>query len=63
MASEVNEALRRLVAERACHVCEYCLVHEEDVYHGCELDHVRSVKHLGLTVEALASSPGLASLG
>ena len=51
MGSEINEALRRQVVERAYHVCEYCLVHEEDVYHGCEVDHIRSVKHSGLTVE------------
>jgi len=29
---------------------EYCLVHEEDVYHGCEVDQVISVRHGGLTV-------------
>ena len=29
----------------------YCLVHEVDVYHGCEVDHIRSVKHGGLMVE------------
>ena len=51
MGSEVNEALRRLVTERAYHVCEYCLVHEEDVYHGCEVDHIRSLKHGGMTME------------
>ena len=51
MSSEVSETLRRRVAERAWHVCEYCLVHEEDVYHGCEMDHIRSLKHEGLTVE------------
>lgn len=50
MGAEVSEALHRLVAERAWHVCEYCLVHEDDVYHGCEVDHIRSVKHGGLTV-------------
>lgn len=50
MSSEVSDALRRVVAERAYHVCEYCLVHEEDVYHGCEVDHVRSVKHGGQTL-------------
>ncbi len=50
MSSEVSEALRRQVADRAFHVCEYCLVHEEDVYHGCEVDHIRSFKHAGLTV-------------
>ncbi len=52
MSNEVSDALRLLVAERAYRVCEYCLVHEEDVYHGCEVDHVRSVKHGGLTLEA-----------
>ena len=50
MSNEVSEALRRLVAERAYRVCEYCLVHEEDVYHGCEVDHILSIKHGGLTV-------------
>jgi hypothetical protein len=50
MSSDLSEALRRLVAERADHLCEYCLVHEADVYHGCEVDHVVSVKHGGTTV-------------
>lgn len=50
MSNEVSDALRRLVADRAYRVCEYCLVHEEDIYHGCEVDHILSVKHGGLTV-------------
>ena len=50
MSSEVSEALRLRVADRAYHVCEYCLVHEEDVYHGCEVDHIQSAKHAGATV-------------
>ena len=50
MSSDVNEAARRLVAARAYRVCEYCLVHEEDAYHGCEVDHILSIKHGGLTV-------------
>lgn len=50
MGSEVSAALYRLVGERAWHVCEYCLVHEQDIYHGCEVDHIRSVKHGGLPV-------------
>ena len=49
MSGEITDTLRRLVTDRAYHVCEYCLVHEEDVYHGCELDHVLSRKHGGLT--------------
>jgi hypothetical protein len=51
MSSEVSEALRRMVAERAYHVCEYCLVHKDDLYHGCEVDHIRSLKHAGPTLE------------
>ena len=45
--SEFNERLRRAVAERAYQVCEYCLVHEEDAYHGGEMDHILSLKHGG----------------
>jgi hypothetical protein len=50
MSSEVTERLRQQVAERAYQVCKYCLIHESDVYHGCEVDHIRSVKHGGLTM-------------
>lgn len=47
----VGAELRRLVAARANHLCEYCLLHEEDTYFGCEVDHVVSRKHGGLTEE------------
>jgi hypothetical protein len=50
MSDEVSQAQRRLVADRAGRLCEYCLVHESDVYHGCEVDHVISIKHGGPTV-------------
>lgn len=49
MSSEIPEKLRRRVAERAYCVCEYCLTHEADLYHGCEVDHIRSLKHSGVT--------------
>ena len=49
MASEVSDALRHRVAERAYRVCEYCLVHEDDLYHGCEVDYIHSLKHGGPT--------------
>jgi hypothetical protein len=49
MAIEINSALRRLVADRAYHVCEYCLVHEDDLFHACEMDHVVGLKHGGET--------------
>ncbi|MCX6927748.1 MAG: hypothetical protein NT154_31735 [Verrucomicrobia bacterium] len=36
MASDVHERLRWQVVERAYHVCEYCLVHEDDTFHRDE---------------------------
>jgi len=45
----MSEELRRLVATRAEHLCEYCLIHEEDTFLGCEVDHIISVKHGGPT--------------
>ncbi len=50
MGSDVTESLRRLVAERASHRCEYCLLHEEDSYTPHQVDHVISRKHGGLSV-------------
>jgi hypothetical protein len=47
MSSGISEPLHRLVAERACHVCEYCLIHERDTFWGCEVDHIISRKHGG----------------
>src|SRR2546421_2504103 len=47
MSREVSERLRRLIAERAYHVCEYCLIHEEDTFWGCQVDHIISRKHGG----------------
>lgn len=49
MGSYVPTELRRLVAERADHICEYCLIHERDTYAGCQVDHVISEKHGGPT--------------
>ena len=51
MAGEVSENLRVRLAERAFRVCEYCLVHEDDLYHGCEVEYIRSVKHDGADVK------------
>ena len=47
MASHVPIELRRFVAERAGRICEYCLIHEQDTYAGCQMDHVISEKHDG----------------
>ena len=49
MSSYVSADLRRLVALRAGGLCEYCLIHENDSYLGCHVDHIISEKHGGLT--------------
>lgn len=50
MSSYVSAALRRLVIERAERLCEYCLIHEEDTFLGCQLEHIISEKHGGATI-------------
>ncbi len=35
--------------ERSEKLCEYCLLHEDDAYFGCQVDHIVSEKHGGLT--------------
>src|SRR5215203_4744802 len=49
MSEYINAELRRLVVERASHRCEYCLIHEDDTFFGCEVDHIISIKHGGVT--------------
>jgi hypothetical protein len=39
------------VAKRADSLCEYCLIHEDDTFFGCEVDHIISEKHGGTTRE------------
>lgn len=45
----VSAALRRLVWSRAAQCCEYCLIHEDHTFFGCEVDHIISEKHGGAT--------------
>jgi len=52
MTSYVRADLRRLVESRARGLCEYCLVHEDDTYLGCQVDHIISEKHGGATSAA-----------
>ncbi len=49
MSTYISEHLRTLVANRAGRLCEYCLIHEDDTFFGCEVDHIISLKHGGLT--------------
>ncbi|MEO8497167.1 MAG: HNH endonuclease signature motif containing protein [Planctomycetota bacterium] len=55
MTSYVSADLRRIVESRARNLCEYCLIHAEDTFYGCQVDHIVSEKHGGPTeVENLA---------
>jgi hypothetical protein len=50
-SSTIGKSLRWLVATRADRLCEYCLIHEDDTFFGCEVDHIISLKHGGPTEE------------
>jgi hypothetical protein len=52
MSNVVGEFLRRLVITRADRLCEYCLIHDDDTFFGCEVDHIISVKHGGVNEES-----------
>lgn len=41
--------LRRAVLHRADWLCEYCLIHEDDTFLGCQVDHIIAEKHGGIT--------------
>ncbi|HRQ41249.1 MAG TPA: HNH endonuclease signature motif containing protein [Chloroflexota bacterium] len=41
--------LRQEVILRANGLCEYCLIHQDDSYFGCQVDHIISEKHGGPT--------------
>ena len=45
----IPERIRRQVQERAQGRCEYCLIHEADMYYPHEADHVIAEKHGGPT--------------
>ena len=47
--SYIRAELRRLVIARADFLCEYCLLHEDDMLFSGEVDHMVSEKHGGLT--------------
>jgi HNH endonuclease len=57
MSESLSRVMRRQVQQRAKHRCEYCLVHERDVWCAHEPDHIISEKHGGqMTLENLAWS-------
>lgn len=55
----LSAELRRIVVARADGLCEYCLIHEDDTFFGCQVDHIVSEKHSGPTQ---ADNPAYACL-
>jgi len=49
MSRSISSDLRQQVAERANFLCEYCLIAEEDTFFSCEVEHIISLKHGGLS--------------
>jgi hypothetical protein len=47
LANEIDDDLRRRIAERAGYRCEYCLVSEDDSFSRHLVDHIVSRKHGG----------------
>ncbi|MEZ4712820.1 MAG: HNH endonuclease [Caldilineaceae bacterium] len=45
----ISAQLRRFVVQRAHDLCEYGLIHADDTYWGCQVDHIISEKHGGDT--------------
>ena len=41
----INPDLRQFVAERAEYLCEYCLVHEDDTYLGCQIEQIGRLRY------------------
>lgn len=40
MSVYVSEQLRKAVTQRAKHLCEYCLFHEEDALNTFHIEHI-----------------------
>lgn len=55
--SKISSEIRTIVAARAHHVCEYCLIAEADSFFSFQIEHIISRKHSGSSeLENLALS-------
>jgi hypothetical protein len=50
MSRYIPDALRKIVAHRALHRCEYCRLLAEDAFFPFHVDHIVSLKHGGETI-------------
>ena len=59
MSRYISDIFRQKVKERAKYCCEYCRIHQEDVFFPFEIDHIISLRHGGKTIlDNLALSCG-----
>jgi HNH endonuclease len=47
MRLPVSSKIRKAVEQRANYKCEYCCIHQDDMFLSFELDHVIPLKHRG----------------
>ncbi|MDB6139825.1 MAG: restriction endonuclease [Verrucomicrobiaceae bacterium] len=52
MTDAVSARLRRQIVERATALCEYCLIHQDDMHFTFQVDHIISRKQRGPTSAA-----------
>jgi len=50
MSASVSKSLKKQVARRAHYRCEYCRLAESVSFFSFHIDHIKSIKHGGLTV-------------
>lgn len=50
----ISVEVRRTITLRAQSVCEYCLIHADDTYWDCQIDHIISEKYAFLTPVLIA---------
>ena len=49
MSRYIAESVRQMVAQRANYCCEYCHIHQHEVFYPFHIDHIISLKHGGVT--------------
>jgi hypothetical protein len=47
MSRYISDKVRSRVEKRANYQCEYCLIHQDDTFFSCQIDHIISIKHGG----------------
>lgn len=47
MSRYLDDKKKENIAKRASYKCEYCLIHKDDTFFPCQIDHIISIKHGG----------------